>query len=208
MSQKSKCHWSKSEIHYLKVNYPTVEALDQLASKLGRSKKALINMACRLGLKRTIRPARPRQNVHKRFWSKVQKTDSCWNWTAQCGRSGYGQFRFNDYPHQAHRVAWILSYGPIPPEKFVCHRCDNRKCVNPEHLFLGTCADNLADMAAKGRSTRGTKSASAKLTEQDVRDIRNYYQAGQSQRQIAAQFGVSSHAIYSILAGKTWAWLV
>lgn len=91
-----------------------------------------------------------------RFWAKVQKAgpDDCWPWLASRMPKGYGKLGIaSTTPKLAHRVSWELHYGPIPEGLFVCHRCDNPPCVNPAHLFLGTCTDNLRDMVAKGRFT-------------------------------------------------------
>jgi len=89
--------------------------------------------------------------ISTNFWGKVEKTDSCWLWTASTKNNGYGQFYINRKPQYAHRVAWELSHGSIPKGKLVCHKCDNPKCVRPAHLFIGTQMDNVKDCIKKGR---------------------------------------------------------
>lgn len=93
-----------------------------------------------------------------RFMRKVDKTTSCWNWSASINASGYGQFMLNGRKQLASRIAYALFRGPIsPPGLMVCHTCDNRRCVNPDHLFLGTAADNLRDAISKGRPVNAGK---------------------------------------------------
>lgn len=112
----------------------------------------------------------------------------------------------------AHRASWELAHGPIPAGMVVCHRCDVRLCVNPEHLFLGTRAENQADMKLKGRAARGARNARALLTAEQVAEIRRVRAANSKLRcwgakDLAAKFGVSSAAIEHAAAGRRWAHL-
>lgn len=148
----------------------------------------------------------------KRFWSKVNITDSCWLWTASVNGKGYGQMSVGGRrgrPHLAHRLSWQMHRGPIPEGMSVLHRCDNPPCVNPEHLFLGTRADNNNDMRAKGRAApmpnvEGEKHPMAILTASDVEGVRRMLASGNSGRSIAALFGVSESTISDIKRGRSW----
>ena len=125
-------------------------------------------------------------------------------------KNGYGSFSKDGYPRGAHRLAWELAYGESIPDGIeVCHTCDNPICVRPEHLFLGTHADNAADMVAKGRGVSprlsGESNPAAKLTEEQVQRIRTLYVFGQvTQRDVAEQFGISQQQVSNIVNGKKW----
>ena len=150
------------------------------------------------------------QPVERRFWPRVNKTDSCWIWTGATTRNGYGRMSVNGRQERAHRISWTLANGPIPDGRWVLHECDNGLCVNPDHLFLGTARDNTRDMMAKGRSrfggdnrARGERSGRAKLTDEDVRAIRSVWPE-MRQVDLAKRYGVSQVAISHIVLRKSW----
>jgi hypothetical protein len=139
----------------------------------------------------------------ERFEAKhvPEPNSGCWLWTGNVGTHGYGQIWHEGKLQSAHRAAWLLYRGPIPAGLMVLHRCDNRACCNPEHLFLGTDSDNKADMVAKGRSPRRERNGFAKLTELQVSAIRA---DRRSQRAIALDYGVRHGTIGAIKRGHTW----
>ncbi len=142
----------------------------------------------------------------KRFWSKVQKTGHCWLWTASRNYNGYGNFSLDGKTFLAHRIAFFLSNGISLSELFVCHKCDNPACVNPEHLFLGTQRDNMQDSLKKGRkpSYPGSKNGRAKLTETEVNEIRRLHLEGYTSTPLIRKFGVCKSQINNIVAGSQW----
>jgi hypothetical protein len=139
----------------------------------------------------------------RRFWSKVDigEPGECWEWQASKSEAGYGNFWVNYRTWLAHRVAWVLTFGPIPEGLCVCHKCDNPGCINPYHLFLGTHANNTMDAVEKGR-------LHTKLTKEDVLQIRELLEEGVPKQQIADEFGVSKKSVGDIKRGKFWSWLI
>ncbi len=141
----------------------------------------------------------------ERFWNKVLKTSGCWEWTGAKSR-GYGAFRLNGVFTSASRASWIIHNGPIRSTRiFVCHTCDNKACVNPSHLFLGTTQDNMDDMVRKGRgNTKVELNNSAKHTTADVLLIRFLHSIGARQKDMAEWFSTNKVRISSIVNRKTW----
>jgi hypothetical protein len=139
-----------------------------------------------------------------RFWRYVEKTDSCWLWIGGLHSGGYGIFS-NSNGGYAHRFSWELHNGrKLSSTEFVCHRCDNPRCVNPSHLFAGTPADNSADCRAKGRQCRGEAKASAKLTAADVLNLRSDAANGERVVDLARRYGVSPHHAAAIVLRRFW----
>lgn len=139
------------------------------------------------------------------FWSKVRKEEACWVWTRLCNAGGYGLFWNGRRSMVAHRWAWIATNGPIPEGMFVCHHCDNRKCVRPDHLFLGTPADNTADMMTKNRVARGERASMARLTADNVRLIRERAALKtETYAELAREFGVNSSTVRNAVLGIQW----
>jgi hypothetical protein len=135
----------------------------------------------------------------QRFWNKVKQSENCWEWTAGIINKGYGRFRVGEKLYLAHRYSWELHSGlPLSDDICVLHKCDNPLCVNPEHLFLGTQADNSADRNAKKRNH-------TILSETDVISIRAlYFWSGFSQKDISKEYNVSVSTICHITKGTTW----
>lgn len=140
----------------------------------------------------------------QRITERAERQPSgCLHWTGYIGNHGYGVLGVNGKNRLVHRLAFEMANGPIPAGRLVCHRCDNRRCMEPEHLFLGSIADNNADMRAKGRGVTlfGSRNGRARITESDVVAIRA---ASGTSDVVAARFGVSPSTIRHIRQGKQW----
>ena len=151
----------------------------------------------------------------ERFWSKVDlffgaTDEDCWNWTSSTDKDGYGQFGIklasgNHTMVKAHRFVWENYRGTIPIGHGVLHRCDNRKCVNPSHLFTGTQKDNVADAMSKGRvNLKGFGFDGTKLNASQVLEIRSVPKYRGVCRDLAAKFGVTSSNISYIRSRTSW----
>lgn len=213
--------WSKEEDLVLREHYPNGGAKACIALLPGRSANAIHCRASSLGI--AVRHGQASSSnlgiVRDRFYARCDRSGDCWEWTAGRNSHGYGAIRFMGRLRGAHVVSWILHRGDVPSGMFVCHRCDNRACVNPDHLFLGTPKDNSQDMSKKGRGSdfparhpelypRGERVNTAKLTAEQVAEIRRLYgprgQGGLTQMQLAEAFGITQSQVSAIVRRKSW----
>lgn len=143
-----------------------------------------------------------------RFWSKINTGDpnDCWTWTAAT-ENGYGRVGIQGRLFLAHRLAWILEFGDLSDDLDVLHKCDNRSCCNPNHLFLGTQLDNIKDMVSKNRHIRGETVPNSKLSANQVNEIRELLKNGIKATEIADMFNINTGTVSKIKKGRLWAWL-
>lgn len=147
--------------------------------------------------------------IKERFERLVARIpeSGCWLYLGPLSKSGYGKVTVDDQKTvRAHRWSWELRFGPIPEGMLVCHRCDVRSCINPDHLFLGTPTDNMLDMSRKGRSKKqnGSLNVCAKLDEEKVVEVRALAAAGERGIAIARRFGISDSNVSMIVKGISW----
>jgi hypothetical protein len=148
-------------------------------------------------------------HVHN-FWDRVDRTGECHIWLGTRDRQGYGKLQFGRRNLMAHRVSmsWRHGHDPLELDPGVCvlHHCDEPSCVNPDHLFWGTRADNSADAKAKGRTLRGESKAGSKMTEENVLEIHDCDRLNKKTSNVfwAKKFGVSDRTIRKIRSGQMW----
>jgi len=140
------------------------------------------------------------------FEARVEKDEAtgCWNWKLAVDRDGYGALKDGDLNVRAHRGAWEAVNGPITKGLWACHACDNRRCCNPAHLFIGTNDDNVRDRDSKGRTLKGSDNGHSKMVEHDVSIIKMLLGLGVRNHRLATLFDVSPPTIGDIKHGRTW----
>lgn len=156
------------------------------------------------------------------FWNFVDRSgddDACWLWQGGTGHYGYGRIRLKGYSRLAHRAAWQITHGAIPAGLYVCHSCDVPACVNPNHLFLGTSAENTNDAARKGRMAKGARNGKythpeatprgeahgrAILSAEQVTEIRARSSEGMSMLALARLYAISKRTIFDVVHRRTW----
>lgn len=152
--------------------------------------------------------AAEKADIESRFWTKVQKRgpEDCWEWRASRNSHGYGILMVNQKSALAHRVSYALKHGPLALTEglFVCHKCDNRKCVNPGHLELGTQFENIRQCIERRRNPHGEKNKSAKLTEDAVRDIRSQPLTLEHICAMMLKYRVGENCVRVVHARKMW----
>lgn len=139
-----------------------------------------------------------------RFWSKVDKTSNplgCWEWINPNHPFGYGRFGFDKKKYLSHRLSYQIHYGPITSKDCVLHKCDNPSCVNPQHLFLGSRADNALDRTNKGRTYKGSQVTTSKFTEQQVLAIRA---SSKTIKELVVEYQCNKQTLYNIIQRKSW----
>lgn len=178
--------------------------------RIGGSRSSRWRARCRPGRLLPGHRIRTPEAETRRFWSHVNKTETCWLWDKPKPgpTGGYGKMRWRGRSRPSHVISWEIANGPVPVGLFVCHRCDVRACVRPDHLFLGTQQDNIRDCSQKGRISRGEHRPHHKITESDVLSIRAQKAAGKSSYRLAAEFGISRPMVMQIVHRRRWAHVI
>ena len=142
--------------------------------------------------------------IEPRFFNKVDKTGDCWLWIGSTYICGYGRMSWNGKTQSSHRISWKLKFGEIPNNLFVLHKCDEKLCVNPDHLFLGTQRDNILDLVKKGRNAKHHSRKWKQLRKRSIIRIRKLYEEFKNYSKIANIYKVSRVTIMNVVKRKTW----
>lgn len=160
-----------------------------------------------------VKLGRPRKGISERFWPKVKiatyPPDACWEWVGAKNSNGYGHIGDRGSHKKAHRVSWEIHNGPIPSGSLCLHKCDNKSCVNPSHLYIGNHSDNAKDMIERGGQTfnppLGSKHWASKLNEENALEIRRLYSEGSTTYlELSTKFNVSPESVRDVIKGITW----
>ncbi len=138
------------------------------------------------------------------YYTEPEPNTGCWLWVGALSTGGYGKIYLDNKYIAAHRASWVVHHGPIPNGLLVCHKCDVKLCINPEHLFLGTQKENIEDATRKGRMSHGEDRPTSKLKESQVVNI---FSDIRTASKIAAQYNITETAVYNIKAGRRWGYL-
>lgn len=144
------------------------------------------------------------KNTQDDFWSNVNKTDGCWEWKRAKNKRGYGVYSFENKKQLTHRLSYMFTHGELPSSILVCHKCDNPKCVNPDHLFAGTQTDNMNDMVIKGS---GRNNYNRKISIEDIKIIRAKYPhcpKDGTVKELAKKYGINESSMTKIINRKTY----
>lgn len=148
-----------------------------------------------------------KKTLQQKIDGKYRVTPGCWIWIGAKKKDGYGYVQHEGREFLAHRAAYFLRYGDLNPDLCICHRCDNRLCVNPDHLWQGTALENDADKVAKGRQARGERMGSAKLNEQKVLEIRAAFTGGRDGENtvsLGRKYGMHPSTIWAVVNRVNW----
>jgi hypothetical protein len=174
---------------------------------LDRGQSKLCSRKCTARYANQKKQLKYSSTISKRFWARTIPSNECIRWLGAITSAGYGCVRINKQTYQAHRVAYELEKGEIPSNMYVIHTCDNRWCVNPEHLFIGTHQDNMTDKIRKGRQPQhhGENNPRARLTQKDIKEIRELYHSGNwKQKDIGLLFGIHQTHVSRIITWGVW----
>jgi hypothetical protein len=183
------------------------KSIKTISLEINKNPKTIAKYINKFGLNKS------KLNYKEKFWTYVDKksNNKCWEWKKSLTKTGYGKYWYNNKCHLSHRLAYIFAFGNIPQNKFVCHKCDNPKCCNPNHLFLGTPKQNTDDMIRKQRQQNysnvlyGENHPRAKLNNNDIKEIRFLHKNKLMKvKEIAKKFNISIPTLECIIYNKTW----